>query len=472
MDQKYSKITEVAIVKAETPEECVLKGIDELGGISKYINEGDKVFIQISLIFPNGFPTNVNLEVVKAVVQACKNAGAGGIYVGSFPFKGLTVKALSDILGLKKYFENIGADFVFVDNSNFFVMRGYGKKKLRALKRKTTPRVNVNNEAFEVPKILLDSNKVISINQVNVDPLYTCRLSLLNYFSIIPSKSQEIRNTLKKGKNAVVGNQYKQDLDSNIINVNTIKHTNLVINDLFYILEGAGPYIYKDSNLTKTGLMVLGNDAVAVDLVTSKILKLDSNEYSLIKKAEEMRLGPADLSQIELSGEKIEDIDINIKKCVNNLEEIKLTSFSIKKGHICSGCFKQAYHLLNMMKTHMNKDLKYITPNNSFLIGFDPPDPTNTKEDNILLFGDCAIFSTRKKEFKVIIKKTKKGRSYKTNKKILKIPGCPPDIFKSLAELIEYYGVSEVPMLNLYLKTLSSYIPDKISKKLRLWEVL
>ena len=469
MDHKFSKITEVAIVKAETPRECVLKGIDELGGISKYINEGDKVFIQISLIFPSGFPTNANLEVVKAVVQACKDAGAGGVYVGSFPFKGLTVKALSDILGLKKYFANIGADFVFVDNSNYFV---YKKKKLRALKRKTTPRVNVNNEAFEVPKILLDSNKVISINQVNVDPLYTCRLSLLNYLSITPSKSQEILNTLKKGKNAVVSNQYKQDLDSNIISVNTIKQPNLVINDLFYILEGAGPYIYKDSTITKTSVMVLGNDAVAVDIVTTKILKLDSNEYSLITKAEEKRLGPADLSQIELSGEKIENIDINIKKCVDKLEDIKLTSFSIKEGQICSGCFKQAYHLLNIMKTNMNKDLKYLTPNNSFLIGYDPPDPTNTKEDNILLFGDCAIFSTRKKEFKIIMKKTKKGRTYKTNKKILKIPGCPPDIFKSLAVLIDYYGESEVPMLNLYLKTLSSYITDKVSKKLRLWEVL
>ena len=373
---------------------------------------------------------------------------------------------------MKRFFEKIGADLVFVDNSNYYFMKGYNKKKLRAVKRRTLPRMNVKSEAFGVPKLILDSNKIISINQVNVDPVYTYRLSLQNYFSIIPSKSQEIYNTMKKGKNSVINNQYKQDLDANILNVYTIKQPNLVINDLFYILEGAGPYIYKDSNLRKTGVMVLGNDAVGVDIITSKILNLDINEYSLIKKAEEMRLGSTDTSQMEIHGEKIEEIKIDIEKCVNNLEDIKLTCFSIKKGQICSGCFKQAYHLLNLMKTNMSKDLKYLTPNNSFLIGYDPPDPNNSKKDNILLFGDCAIFSTRKKEFKIIIKKTKKGRTFKTNKKVLRIPGCPPDLFKSLAVLIDYYGESDVPMLNLYLKTFSSSITKKVAKKLRLWEVL
>jgi len=167
----------------------------------------------------------------------------------------------------------------------------------------------------------------------------------------------------------------------------------------------------------------------------------------------------------------IEEIEINIEKCVDKLEDIKLQNFSIKTGNLCSGCFKQAYHLLNLMKTNMTKDLKYLTPNNSFLIGDNPPDPNNISKDNIILFGDCAIYSTRKKEFKIIVKESKKKRRYKVNKKVLKLSGCPPDISKCIKLLINYYGKKDLPMLNIYSETVASYTPEKITKKLRIWEV-
>jgi len=468
----HSKTTEVAVVKGDSPEECVLKGFDKLGGIAKYINEGDQVFIHFSLTLPGGFPTNTNFKVLKAVIQACNDAGASKVYVGSFPFRGYPIRGISDLLGIKSYLEKLGADLAFLDNSNYFYMKGFKKKKLREFKRRNLPRINVDNKAFEFPKLILDSNKVISINQVNVDPLYECRLSLLNYFSIVPSKYQDNRNKSKVGRDYIAKDQYKQDLDSDIIDVFTIKNPNLVINDLFYILEGAGPYIYKDSNLIKTGIMVLGNDAVAVDIVTAKLMNLDSKKFSLIKEVEEKKIDSKNLSQIEITGENPDDINIEIEKCVNTLEDIKTMNLSIKQGEICSGCFKQAYHLLNLMKTNMKKDLKYLTPNNSFLIGDNPPEPENIDKDNIILFGDCAINSTRKRKFKVVIQETKKKKKYISNKKILRLRGCPPDFYKCLKLLLDYYGKGNLPMLNLYLKTFSSCISDQISKRLRYWEVL
>ncbi len=472
MDLINSEIVEVAIVKGETPKETLLNGIDKLGGISKYINDGDQVFIKFNLKLPNGFPTNTNFDILNAVIQLCKKAGAKKVYVGGFPFKGITLKAISDTLGLREYFDSIGAELAFLDNSNYFYLKRFDAKKLEVVKNRSFSKVNIKNKSFIIPKVILESNKLISVNQVNVDPLFTFRLSLLNSYSIVPNRYQEVKNILKKGKDCVLNDQYKQELDSNIIDVFSLKRPNLIINDLFYILEGAGPYIYKDSNLKKTGIMVLGNDAVAVDIITAKIMNLNTNANDLILRAEKSRIGTANLSKIKIVGEHFKDINIDIEKCANKLDKIKLQSFSINTGQLCSGCFKQAYHLLNLMKTNMTKDLKYITPHNSFLIGDNPPNPNIIGKDNIILFGDCAINSTRKRKFKIIIKESKKNRRYRVNKKILKLSGCPPDIIKCVELLIDYYRKGNVPMLNLYYKTIASYASKKIKKKIRIWEGL
>ncbi|GAH91263.1 unnamed protein product, partial [marine sediment metagenome] len=61
------------------------------------------------------------------------------------------------------------------------------------------------------------------------------------------------------------------------------------------------------------------------------------------------------------------------------------------------GCFKEGYHLLNFLKTHMTKDLKYIR-GLFFLTGENPPEPKTL--DHIIVFGDCAIKSTKNHEFR------------------------------------------------------------------------
>ena len=62
-----SENAEVAIIKGNTPKEGVLEGIEKLGGISKFINEGDQVFIKFNLNLPHGFPTNTNYDVLKDI---------------------------------------------------------------------------------------------------------------------------------------------------------------------------------------------------------------------------------------------------------------------------------------------------------------------------------------------------------------------------------------------------------------------
>ena len=489
LTQSKSKKTEVVISKGNTPKESLLKGIDILGGISKFIDEGDHVFIKFNLHLPGGFPTNTNLDTLQTIIISCKKAGAKKVYLGSFPFKGVSIKSISDLLCLNEFFQSNGAELAFLDNSDIFENKEINQDQLKKIKYNSLTNIQIKNNEFLVPNVILNSDKVICVNQINVDPLFKLNLSLYNLYSIIPTKYQEIGKKSRDTNDYISRDQYKRDLISNIFDIFTIKKPNLVINDLYYILEGAGPHIYKDSELKKTGLMILGNDAISVDVVTLNALNLDFNENELIQQAYSKNIIIPKISTIRILGEKLEDIKTNVKLCVSKIDDIRARNVSINSGKYCSGCFKQAYHLLNIMKTYMGKDLKYNI-DNSFIVGENPPEPE--KVGNFILFGDCAINSTKDYSFKKIITEQKKdiiGETKqkfkkelkfkkktkvkeKPNKNILDLPGCPPDISNCLELILKYYKKKNVPNLNLLRNVNKLWITGESINKLKIWEAL
>jgi len=461
-NSSIAEVTQVALIKGTTPKDAVLEGISILGGISKFVKEGDLVFIKINLRNPSGFPTNTNFDVISSVISLCTDAGAKEIYVGGFPDKHIKIEALTDALDLQTIFKKYRAKLLLLDDEE-----KYSQEIL-----------TLNNKEFKVPSAILKCDKMISVNQVNVDPVFVSTLSLLNSYSIVSNEAQQIKKDLRLGKDYLHLDQYKKDLISNILTVFMIKKPDLVINDLFYVLEGAGPFIYIDSNLKNTGFMVIGNDAVAVDSITLELLNIDINKQDLLNEAHDKKIGIANLSEIKLIGEDIDKNKLDINFCASKLEDVEVKNTDIKSGRLCSGCFNQAYHLLNLMKSNMTKDLKYIK-RQSLLIGEKPQEPESL--ENILIFGDCAINSTKDRTFrkliiekgknlieevKNIIKKEKKKKSKSktkiiSNKQILELPGCPPDILECISSLIKYYGKDKVPGLNLYHNLISTYVDFK-----------
>ena len=483
------KNAEVAIVKGDIPKSTILKGIEALGSISKFIKEGEQIFIKFNLSQPTGFPTNINFDVLESLITACKKAGVSKINVGSFPFKSISINSISNVLNLEEYFRNLGAEFAYLDNSDLFNKKNIKKDQLEKLSGESFSKITINEKEFLVPKVIIDSDKFIVVNQVSVNPLFTLNLSLLNSYSIVPPKYQEIETNDSQDNNYVSLDKYKKDLISNMLDIHSIKQPDLIINDLFYFLEGAGPCIYRDSNLQKTGVMVLGNNAVSTDLITLKLLNIETQNYKLILEAHQRGLGIIDTKLITLIGEDIEQNSIFVELCVSKLDKINLKNFIVNSGQICSGCFKQAYHLLNLMKTHMTKDLKY-NPRNAFLVGLNPSEPE--RFDNVLLFGDCAMRSTNNSNFRkkqIISKKpsskkksSKKSREkglqnkekikFKTNKSILELPGCPPNITDCLKLIFKYYGKSNLPNLSLLSNFLKILDNPKTKEKLRITGVI
>jgi len=468
MENSKVNSTEVVISKNSNPSKAITNGIEKLGGISGIVQKGDQVFVKINLRAPYGFPANVNFDSLRTIINLCKDAEAKNVIVGGFPDNGIRTDSISNILGLQSYIDNLGAEFLFLDDPN-----------LAPLKT-----VELGEKTIEIPKIILEADKLIIFNQVSVDPLFKCTISLLNSYSLVPNKYQDIQKITRPGKDYLFLDQYKQDLISNILDVYRIKKPSLVINDMFDFLEGAGPYVYKDSNLLHTGLVVIGRDAVAVDLITLKLFNIDLLKSDILLEARNRKLGITDESKINLIGENLDDNRLEVKFSAYRLDDIIIKNTTLKAGRICSGCFKEAYHLLNYVKTHMTKDLKYIK-RQYFLTGENPPEPESL--DHIIVFGECAINSTKNREFRTI--RTSSDKNYvetikgkmgkesksqkaqkvkeKTNKQVIEIPGCPPNLFESLNSILKYYGKSQAPNLSFYNNLLKSYYQQASSKKLK-----
>ena len=457
--------TDVAITKNDSPTKAINNGIELLGGISKFIGKEDSVFIKINLRAPSGFLVNVNMDSLRTLINLCKGAGAKKIYVGGFPDYSVKTSAITDTLGLKSYLENLGAELISLDDPATSHFRS----------------IEVNEKKIEYSTRVLESDKLIILNQVSVDPLFKCTLSLLNCYSLVSSKSQKTDKIMRSGKDYLLLDQFRQDLITDILDVFSIKKPCLVINDMFYFLEGAGPFIYKDSNLIRTGLVVSGSDAVAVDLITLNLLKIDILDSDILLEARNRKLGITNVSEINLRGENLDDNKLTINFSINKLNEITNNNTYLQTGRICSGCFKEVYHLLNFMKTHMTKDVKYIR-NQSLLIGENPLEPETV--DNVIVFGDCAVKTTKNSDFRYIqmpkkdniiktagdkVKKEKSSQKKpivkeKVNKSIIEIPGCPPDMQLSLKTILKYYGKDQAPNLSFY-NALINQLTNKESKK-------
>ncbi len=454
-------LTDVALIRADNPIESLVKGFDILGGINRFIQENDHVFIKITLKLPYGYPTNINYDTLGKIIDLCQDAGAKQVYVGDYPVDYTKSELIGDITGLKTFIESKGAMFTNLDMEEKF----------------PTKEILLENKKVNVPSVILNADKFIIINQINVDPLFICTLSYLNTYSIISKRYQKIHKNEMPEKEYLYQDQYKQNLISHILAISDIKPPNLVINDLFYILDGAGPLIYKDSRCKKTNLIVMGENAFAVDYVTLKLMDIDISESELLLKAQKHQFGISNLNKINILGENISDAKIQIRHCVNELEDINVKNCFPRIGRYCSGCYSQAYHLLNFLKSSMIKDLKYMGYF-SFLIGDNPPEPDLNSD--IMIFGDCAISSTKDRSYRKLKKQKKQKMKKKItkrlknqqppsskknkivdNKHILEFPGCPPDLNKCCESLIKYYGKANLPNLSLLDVINKSFIIDK-----------
>jgi len=384
------------------------------------IIEKTSVVIQIDLSFPYVSPVTTNPEILYYVIEHLEKMGVKEITV-----IGGTLPSVNSI----KVWEMLGFD-VYISqkfpNVRFIPVEGN-------LTKKTIYEIDIGQIKF--PKIVEDSVLFISIINPKISAISDIHLSIENSMSLVEDYNSLFENQINDGEYCEK-NLYLEKYKKCAIKIHQIRPPDLVLYDFSSVLSKAGPLMYSDSIILHSNCLMASENSIIGDYIALKMLGKNPDDNLIIKA-----LKNADYSLI--SQGVLNEAEVYIMENFENKAQFnKITSWltdvpndfdrkssfwkrkglkennhlpiidgiepfidlfdvfpqktEISKGLICSGCKQHATELLLLLKTAMQKDQEVI-PSFSFLLGKNPQEPKN---EYCMVFGDCAIQTTKDRKFR------------------------------------------------------------------------
>ena len=279
--------SKVAIVKYEEPLESVRKLV-ELTNLFDEIPKGAKVFIKPNIVYWNtatNFPkwgVITSSRVIEDVIILLKERGIDDISIG----EGIVTEDVKDTETAADAFEKLGYNLL---------KERYGVKPINTFEHKfekidlgTGFNVNFNSDALaadvviDIPVLKTHSQAVVTLGFKNLK-------GLINYAS---RKKFHSDDPVK-------------DLHHNIAQLpNKLKKV-LTIIDGIYTLE-RGPAI--DGKAHRKNILIASSDILSADMVGAKLLGIEPTDVPHLVQAAKDRNRPMDLSDVEIIGERIDDL--------------------------------------------------------------------------------------------------------------------------------------------------------------------
>ncbi|MHA1269961.1 MAG: DUF362 domain-containing protein [Candidatus Helarchaeota archaeon] len=239
-----------------------------------------------------------NPELIGYIAKWVKNNGGIPI-IGDSPMSG--GKTAEDIYKRVKYNNKSGFDIIMeIEDSCKWVSFQEGP-------------ILISNENYDFQKM---KNTVIAKNFVNADvviniPKWKTHFltkftgGVKNYWGVQVGKSKTQAHSY-----ADTPNKFSMVLTDLYSYIRKIDKDNLIIMDAIDIMHGNGGPSY--GYMKHLGLILVSNNSVAIDSVAVSIGGLNPFDVPTLKYCHQRELGCADLNQIEVLGEKIEDVKTNL----------------------------------------------------------------------------------------------------------------------------------------------------------------
>ncbi|MFH1423777.1 MAG: DUF362 domain-containing protein [Candidatus Nealsonbacteria bacterium] len=246
-----------------------LKGVlDKIGGLGNFIKKNERVFIKPNICAPRssdtGAVTSPGLieELIVLLKEITQNIQIGDSSISEF--RGLEAIKVSGIYDVA-------------------VKHGVEVIDLTAAPK-------AERGPFIISKPILDADKIINVPVLKTHEVTGVTISLKNMMGIIPG---HLKTDL-----------HKIGLADSLVRLAQIIKPHLNIVDAGVCQEGRGPLNGTPKNL---GLLVAGDNQVAVDAVCCKIMGISPRMIQHIRLAEKAGLGSTD--DIDIAGFKEEYVD-------------------------------------------------------------------------------------------------------------------------------------------------------------------
>ncbi len=266
----------VAVLRASSYDDdlvgVVLDGLRAIGADVA----GARVLLKPNLVeYDRGSAINTDPRLIHAAVTAFRSMGAASVAVGEGPGHRRDTRYVVEASGLAETLRDAKAEFVDLNIS------AAGPVPLHS--RYTTM------GTLWLPNAVTEADVVVSMPKMKTHHWAGVTLSLKNCFGCLPGR------VYGWPKNAL----HWQGIERSILDIAGAVRPSLAIVDGIVAMEGNGPI---DGTPKDVGLIVIGDDPVAVDATTTHIMGFDPELITYVKEAGRF-LGISDLAGIEVRGE-------------------------------------------------------------------------------------------------------------------------------------------------------------------------
>ena len=260
-----SRYPEVVQVNGADPEQTLRRAVDLMGGVSRFIERGDRVAIKPNIGWDRvpKHAANTNPNLVASMVALCLEAGAGEVIVTDASCNDANRAYHRSGIGQLAY--NAGAQVLLPREDRFREMLLEGK----LLKK------------WPVYTPLIFADKVINMAICKHHNLTQMTGVMKNWYGILGGQ----RNLLH------------QDIHTSIFDLANFMRPTLTILDAFRVLVRNGPQGGSFSDTEVRNQLVVGTDQVAVDGISARILGNDPMDVGYLKMSDGV-LGHVDLKKI------------------------------------------------------------------------------------------------------------------------------------------------------------------------------
>ncbi len=293
MDKKVR----VSIIKCKSYEKKLLKkaiaeSVELLGGFKKFTKPGDRVLVKPNLLMAvtperaitthPAFITAVIEEIIKCTGKP-ENITLADSSSPAVPFKESGIKKLYEQSGILDVSRSTGCKLNY--------STGY-----RSLSNKNGKMI----KKIEVIESVLEADVIINLPKFKTHDLTVMTGAIKNMFGIVPGFTKVGYHLRFDKINDFVGM---------LIDLVTMVKPTLNIMDGITGMEGEGPG--RSGTAREIGLILASSDAISLDTVMGRIMKLDEDLNPFIKIARERGISSAELDNIIIFGEKIENVIID-----------------------------------------------------------------------------------------------------------------------------------------------------------------
>jgi uncharacterized protein (DUF362 family) len=248
--------------KGKDVEKALSAALDKLGGISRFINKGEKVLLKPNVGWDRQpeQAANTNPDLVGAMVRLCLSAGASEVWVTDVsindPYRSFARS------GIEASVKKAGGKVRFNRSSDF------SQTDLKGEVLKTWP----------VSRFYHEVDRVINMPAVKHHSLSKASISMKNWYGILGGRR----------------NRLHQDIHTSIVDLASAVRPTLTVVDATRVLFQNGPTGGNLADVSIHDTVIVGTDEVALDSYSLKYLNLTVEDVPYLGMAVKRGLGVAE----------------------------------------------------------------------------------------------------------------------------------------------------------------------------------